>query len=70
MYRPGSNPREAIPFWVISQTCQSSRLTWSQKPTASEGSKSAACIVAGSKNHSQTTSVRSCARGHRVWSIT
>ena len=59
-----------MPCCVSSQTCQSSRLTWSQKPTASDGSKSAACIVAGSKNHSQTTSVRSNARGHSVWSIT
>ena len=59
-----------MPFWVISHTCQSSRLTWSQKPTASDGSKSARRIVAGSKNHSQTTSVRSNARGHSVWSIT
>ena len=45
-------------------------LTMSQKPTASEGSKSARAIVAGSKNHSQMTSVRPGARGHRVCSIT
>ena len=60
----------ANPLWVSSHTCQSSRLTWSQKSIASEGSKPSAAIVAGSKNHSQTTSVRSTARGQSVWSIT
>ena len=55
---------------VSSQTRQSSRFTWSQNSIASDGSKPSAAIVDGSKNHSQTTSVRSAARGQRVWSIT
>ncbi len=53
-----------------SQTYQSCLLTMSQKPTASEGSKSSRAIVAGSKNHSQVTSVSPGERGQRVCSIT
>jgi hypothetical protein len=64
------NDGDDIPRWVSAQTCQSSRLTWSQNSTASLGSKPGASIDSGSKYHSHTTSVRSGAFGHSVCSIT
>ncbi len=70
MYRPGVKRAEFMPCCVSWQTCQSSRLTWSEKSTASVGSKPGSAIVSGSKNHSHTTFVRSCAFGHSVCSIT
>ena len=45
------------------------RLTVSQNSTASAGSKPSTAIVAASKNHSQTTSVRPAPRGHSVCTI-
>ena len=40
------------------------------EPVAELAKRDWDAIVAGSKNHSQTTSVRSAARGQRVCSIT
>ena len=48
----------AQPAYVNSLTCQSWRLVISQKSTASLGSKPGAAIVAGSKSHEHSTSVR------------
>ena len=38
-----------MPRWVSAHTCQPSRLTWSQNPTASDGSNPGCAIVSGSK---------------------